>query len=84
MEVSNGKRPERNYGWVLAASLWSVDTEGNPVKHESALLAGTQVSECKLLHDNTGSIGCYFVFSELAVRREGKFRLLFTLVNTMK
>lgn len=71
-------------GWIMTVSLWSVDRKGNPEKEIVNGLAGKLVSELRPLQDLDGSQGSFFIFPEVAVRREGKFRLLFTLVNIVK
>lgn len=69
---------------MAAASIWSVDNGDVPVKQEELALTGNLISEARQLHDPAGGLGCYFIFQDLAVRREGRFRLMFTIVNTMK
>ncbi|KAJ3255926.1 hypothetical protein HK103_005842 [Boothiomyces macroporosus] len=75
--------PNREFNWVLCATLWSIDESNRPVKQEQAHLAGNLISEGRFLFDAAGALGCFFVFPDLAVRKAGQFRFLFTLVNLL-
>lgn len=56
----------------------------NPIREEKDLLAGNVCAEGRTLDNGAGVSGFYFIFAEMSVRREGKFRILFTLVNPLQ
>ncbi|KAJ3313670.1 hypothetical protein HDV04_001680 [Boothiomyces sp. JEL0838] len=70
---SPANKPNREFNWVLCATLWSIDESNRPVKQEQAHLAGNLISEGRFLFDAAGALGCFFVFPDLAVRKAGQF-----------
>ena len=47
----------------------------------SDFLVGTRIVRVKSMMDTAGNLGKYFCFHDLAIRRTGKFRLLYQLID---
>lgn len=60
-----------------------VDESGNSMKKES-VLAGCLVSSLHRLKDNENTEGAFFVFGDLSIRVQGRFRIRFTLFDLRK
>jgi hypothetical protein len=61
----------------------NVDDSGNSMKKES-VLAGCLVSSLHRLKDNENTEGAFFVFGDLSIRVQGRFRIRFTLFDLRK
>jgi len=60
-----------------------VEESGSSVKKES-VLAGSLVSSLHRLKDNDNTEGAFFVFGDLSIRVQGRFRIRFTLFDLRK
>ncbi|KAI9358407.1 velvet factor-domain-containing protein [Pilaira anomala] len=68
---------------VISFPTTTMDEEG--VETNSAIkmrnLVGSSVSSATKLYDLNGNLGIYFVFQDVSLRTEGRFRLKFSLVD---
>ncbi|KAJ3110538.1 hypothetical protein HDU96_006493 [Phlyctochytrium bullatum] len=55
--------------------------EGKYYRSNRRVLLGTLTSQCHVLQDVEGNLGCFFVFPDVAVRASGDYRLRFDLFD---
>lgn len=56
-----------------------VETANSTIKMRN--LVGSSVSSATKLYDLDGKLGIYFIFQDVSLRTEGRFRLKFSLVD---
>lgn len=72
------------YLFVCCNLVHAEDPEGDIVAPAHRALAGTVVSSLSRLKDVDNSNGGFFVFGDVSVRMEGRFRLRFTLFELLE
>lgn len=86
-ELEEGDESSSNHtnhlSQVISFPATAMDEEG--VETNSAIkmrnLVGSSVSSATKLYDLNGHLGIYFVFQDVSLRTEGRFRLKFSLVD---
>ncbi|KAK9457234.1 velvet factor-domain-containing protein [Dipodascopsis uninucleata] len=69
--------------FFMCATLWDENGHGPVQRPPSETLAGTLVSSLHRVRDGEDREGGFFVFGDLSVRLEGRFRLQFSLFEML-
>ncbi|KAI8893764.1 velvet factor [Globomyces pollinis-pini] len=66
---------------MVTVNLWSIDESNQPLRELHTDLVGNIIAESRVLEDVDGFKKIYFIFPNVYVRKEGRYRLCFRLIK---